>query len=292
MKNILYKILAIWLLAYPFQSFSQESIRELPLPTVPDTIRVPADRADFVMTHFWDAMDFSDTLLTHDDAFMEQTFVNYLSLLPHAHQDSLPTLINGFIDRANINEEAYSKIHDLAGIYLNSPDSPMRNEEYYIIFLRHAVEKGSLNEAERGRAAFKLEMALKNRPGTKAPDFNLTTRDGDRRKLTKLLAPGNNVVIFYDPDCNHCAETIELLRNAPKIAEANVIAVDAAEDRYLWDATKDQLPEEWTVAYATDPIQDTEEYIFPEMPTIYLLDGNGTILLKEASVENLLNRLQ
>ncbi len=271
---------------------ANDDIPELLLPSVPDTIRVPADRADYVMRHFWDAMDFADNTITHNNVFMEQNVVNYLSLLPHAHQDKLPTIIDSFLDTANTDGDTYSIIYDLAGKYLNNSDSPMRNEEYYILFLNHAVNKGNLNEAERARAAFKLEMAMKNRPGTKAPDFSMMTREGDTETLSETLTDGNNVILFYDPDCNHCAEVIDYLQNAPQLKGIKVIAVDSEEDHYLWEATKDQLPDTWTVGFALDPIQDTEQYVFPEMPTIYLIDGNGTILLKEATMENLLNHLQ
>lgn len=33
---------------------------ELPLPAVPAEMTVPADRAGYILLHFWDAMDFDD----------------------------------------------------------------------------------------------------------------------------------------------------------------------------------------------------------------------------------------
>lgn len=274
-------------------SFSASAApKELPLPIVPDTIRVPADRADYVMRHFWDAMNFSDTTLTHDRIWMEQNLVNYLSLFPHGHQKNLQDIVNAFLDKANIDRDTYSSIYDLAGTYLNSSDSPMRNEEFYILFLNHAVKEGNLDDAEHGRAKFRLEMAMKNRPGTPAPDFKVLTREGNETNLYALLKEGNNVVLFYDPDCNHCAETIQYLSDSPVFKDVNVIAIDSEEDHILWDMTEDQLPTSWTVGFALDPIQESEQYVFPEMPTIYLLDDKGIVLMKEATVENLLKRLQ
>ena len=158
--------------------------------------------------------------------------------------------------------------------------------------IRISVNDSDLDEAERARAAFRLEMALKNRPGTIAADFQIITREGKETSFLKTLKKGDNIVLFYDPDCNHCAEVIQYLLDTPALSKANVIAVDSEEDRYLWDATKSQLPENWTVAYSLDPIQDTELYVFPEMPTIYILNQDGTVIMKEATIENLINRLQ
>ena len=225
MKTLFTFIISI-LLTTSIGSFAAE--KDLPLPTAADSIR--------------------------DKIWLEQTFVNYLNLLPHAHQENLQEIADDF--------------------------------------LNHIASKGNLDEAERGRAAFWLVMAMKNRQGTTATDFIMETREGKERSLLETLKDGDNIVLFYDPDCNHCAEVIQYLRDTPAFSEVNVVAIDSEEDRYLWDATKYQLPENWTVGYALDPIQETELYDFPEMPTIYLLDKDGTILLKEASIENLINRLQ
>lgn len=62
----------------------QGSPRELPLPEVPALLTAPEERAAYVLEHFWDGMDFRDTLRSRDRLFMEQCFVNFLSLFPHA----------------------------------------------------------------------------------------------------------------------------------------------------------------------------------------------------------------
>lgn len=262
---------------------ASSQIRELQLPDVPDTITEPAARADFGLLHFWDGMDFSDTSLIGDSDFMEQSFVNYLSLFPHANQDRLQQNVDVFLDKAAMNVKAYSVIYDLAGTYLNNSDSPVRNEGYYILFLNHAVDRETLDEADRKRAGFRLEMAMKNRPGMIAPDFRLVTRRGEVTDFHKLLKDGDNIVIFYDPDCDHCADVMKEIASAPSLQTANIIAIDSEDDRLLWEDTKSQLPAEWVVAFSLDPIQDEERYIFPEMPTIYVIDRSGIVKIKEAS---------
>ena len=40
-----------------------------------------------------------------------------------------------------------------------------------------------------------------------------------------------------------------------------------------------------TVGFATDPIQEDETYYILSMPTIYLLDKNKTVLLKDTTLD-------
>ena len=51
----------------------------------------------------------------------------------------------------------------LSGKYLYEPNSPFRNEEYYIPVLRHVIASPRLGESDKARAKFRLDMALKNR---------------------------------------------------------------------------------------------------------------------------------
>ena len=46
------------------------------------------ERAEYIISRFWDGMDFADTLRSRDRQFMEQNFVNFLSLFPHARQEA------------------------------------------------------------------------------------------------------------------------------------------------------------------------------------------------------------
>ena len=62
------------------QMASEDSL-QLPLPAVPEELRSPEERAAFVSSHFWDALDFSRDSRSLDTAFIEQNFANYLAVL-------------------------------------------------------------------------------------------------------------------------------------------------------------------------------------------------------------------
>lgn len=264
------------------------TLKELPLPDVPPSLTVPEERAAYIIAHFWDGMDFGDTLRCRDRAFMEQNLVNYLSLFPHARPEALPPHIARLLERAAADSTCHDLVNDLAEHYLDDPNSPMRNEEYYILFLEGLLRLPTLPEAERIRPAYRLEMVRKNRPGTTATDFAYTDRHGNRHTLHTTRGK-HLLLLFYDPACSHCSQILDGLRESTIIGkliqnkDLSVLAVYTEGDRRLWDDTKASLPREWSVAIDESRVVERELYALPAMPVIYLLDGQKTVLLKDPS---------
>lgn len=124
-------------------------VEELRLPSVPDSLRTPAKRAAYVVTHFWDDMDFRDTARSHDQNFMEQNFVNYLSLFPHTPADTLEIAIPQLMRLAETDTVAYNLLADMADKYLYDTESPMLDEESYIIFLEAVINSKFMEPAQQ-----------------------------------------------------------------------------------------------------------------------------------------------
>lgn len=268
------------------------AVRELPLPAVPPSLTLPEERAAYIIAHFWDGMDFRDTLRSRDRAFMEQNFVNYLSLFPHARQEALASPVGTLLKAAAADSLALSLVNDLAEQYLDDPASPMRNGEYYILFLEELLRLPGLSEYDRLRPAYLLETARKNRPGTTAADFTYTDRKGCRRTLHATHGK-RLLLLFHDPACPHCAEVLDELRRSAVIGKLvkdgklSVLAVCIGGDRELWNETKDTMPTEWTEAIDESGIMEHELYSLPAMPVIYLLDGDKKVILKNPTTAEL-----
>lgn len=266
---------------------------ELPLPEVPPTLTVPSERAAYILSHFWDALDFRDTLRSRNARFMEQNVVNWLSLFPHADLEALPPCIDGCLTNAAKDKDAFRLFGNIVERYLNDPNSPMRNEDYYMLYLEGVLRLPGLAEEDRLRPAYQLETARKNRPGSLATDFSYLTREGKSGRL-RDTAPGKRLLLlFYDPACVHCTETLKELHHSPVLERLmadqslSVLAVYAEGDRGLWDRTKASLPGEWMVAMDTEGIVERELYALPAMPVIYLLERDKTVLLKDPTPTDL-----
>lgn len=231
-------------------------------------------------------MDFDKNESRYDGESLEQNFVNYINLFPHANADSLKDDIDTLMSAAEKSPSLAKKIYNLADKYLATKESPFRNEGYYIYFLQNEIKSQACGEAGRERAKYRLQAALKNRPGSQAADFKFISRDGSTLTLSSLDCETPVLLMFYDPDCNHCSETIEEIKNL-NLNNIKIVAIDSEDDRELWDTTKNAMPDNWTIGFALDPVQNNDIYIFEEMPTLFLLDKSKKIILKDASLSEI-----
>lgn len=272
---------------------SAEPADELPLAEPPAALRTPRERASWMIRHFWDAMEFRDTLRSRNRDFMEQQFANFVSLFPHADTAALAPALGQLVARAAADREALLLVGEIAEKYLYDPNSPMLDEGYFIRWLEALIASGTLDEAERIRPAYLLGAARKNRPGMPAADFTYITRDGRRQTLHGTEAE-ETLLLFYDPDCDHCREIMEALSSSERLQRAiaagrlTLLALYADGDRAAWDRTKEQLPAAWIVGFDTGAIRTHELYVLPAMPTLYLLDRDKRVLVKDLPVGALL----
>lgn len=253
----------------------------LPLPVVPSTLRTPGDRAIYIVDHFWDGLDMSRPEQRGDTALMEQTFANYLGMLPYVSESEAGNGVRAMIEKCSVDPSTARLIEKLAEKYLDDPNSPMRSEDQYIIFLRGFISGAGVPADIVERSRYNLARALKNRPGDKATDFRLLTRKGRAMTLHSTVASDTTLVMFYDPDCDHCREITTLLASGTIPIPYPVVAIDVAGDRTKWDATKHTMPAGWEVAFATDPVEDRELYYFPALPSLYLIAPDATVILKD-----------
>lgn len=269
---------------------------ELPLPEVPATLRTPGERAAYIVSHFWDKMDFSDTLRSRNSQFVEQNFVNYLSLFPHTPADSLKRSVPKLMKRAEADTIAYNILADLADKYLYDPESPMLDEESYIIFLETITDSRFMEQSRRARFEYELTDAAKNRKGARAADFKFIDSKGAERSLYNSTdGQCLSILLFYDPDCDHCREVIRELEASPVVngmlrdGKISIIAIYAEGEKEVWNTVSNSLPSAWINGYSPENgIEQEEIYILRRTPTLYLLNADNTVALKDSSVEQII----
>lgn len=266
---------------------------ELPLPDVPSTLTEPSARAAFIIEHYWEAMDFRDTLRSYNADFIEQNFANFISVFPYAAEDAQRRAVATLLRKAEADSTAYVLLTDTAEKYLYDPNSPMLSEDIYILFLEQMVDSPILGEYGTIRPRWQLDAARKNRPGMRAADFAYVTREGKRTTLRETRSSGDLLLIFYDPDCGHCKEIMtglwedEMLKEMVSEGEITVLAVHSGEQRELWQSTASQLPSNWNVGYESGLLQENGSYVLRAMPTLYLLDADKKVVLKDVLPEQL-----
>lgn len=271
----------------------QQKTKEFRLPDVPVTLTAPEDRAAYLSLHYWDHFDFADTSLISRPEITEQAFVDFLSILPYTNQ--APAAVDTLFRRAAIGQEMLYHFIELSDKYLYEPNSPMHDEELHILVLRALLDNPRLSDTDKTRPRYLLEMAMKNRPGDVAADFTVTCRDGRHRQLSGIKAD-YVLVYFNDPDCEDCHRVKELLSSSPVVngllesGRLKLLSVCVEGKTPAWE--KADFPKSWVDGY-DDGRRLTREQVYDlkAMPTLYLLDAEKRVILKDASFKQVEERL-
>ena len=275
----------------PADNTQQDTITTFTLPTIPVMLTTPEQRADFIVKHYWGNTNFADTNYIHHPEIIEQAWADYCDLLNHVTLTTAQEAIKAAINKAGAERKVFNYMTDLADKYLYDPNSPMRNEEYYIPVLEAMITSPILNETEKIRPKARLELAQKNRVGTKALDFTYTVASGRQSTLYQIKSD-YTLLFINNPGCHACTETINAIKNIPMIEELikkkRMIILSLYPDEEVddWRKHRSEFPSEWITAYDKSLTLKTENlYDLKAIPTLYLLDSDKTVILKDASAQ-------
>ncbi|MCL2501619.1 MAG: DUF5106 domain-containing protein [Bacteroidales bacterium] len=266
----------------------QEEIKRFVLPTIPSMLLVPQERADYLVTHYWNHFDFSDTSLIHLPAYTEQAFRDYIDVLPHAPYASILASVEQTLSKATGNRNMFTHFIELFEKYLYNPNSPLRNEELYALAVEYVINSDQIDDTDKIRLRYQWEQIQKNRQGSVAADFSYSLISGAQERMHRIQA--DYLLLFlYDPDCHSCGEILQGIHASPVVGEAinrgilKVLAVYVAKDIERWEQYQVVVPKTWISAY--DPLQTIEQeklYDLRALPTMYLLDKQKRVLIKDA----------
>ncbi|GHV17511.1 hypothetical protein FACS1894169_12830 [Bacteroidia bacterium] len=268
--------------------------RRFVLPVIPGELTRAGERAGYLAAHYWDHFDFSDTACVHLPQITEQALADYLDVFSHTDRAAVEASIPAMLDRARREDRSgtmYRHFISLYKKYLYDPNSPVRNEEYYIPVVRYILGDSLTVEADRQRAGFELEMLLKNRLGAPATDVSYTLANGQTGRLYSLRKE-YTLLFFYNPGCPACKETTASLASSEVInrlllsGRLDILAVYPDSDLDLWKKHAGEMPSTWLVSYDKgQSLFGRKLYDLKAIPSLYLLDALKHVLLKDAAAE-------
>lgn len=275
------------------QAPQPEAPRAFRLPDIPDTLTTPGERADYLTRHYWDRFDFADTTLIARPEITEQAFVDFLSVLPYTRQAQ--AAVDTLVERTLVCKTMFYHFVELADKYLYEPNSPMHDEELHILVLRALVGNPRVEELDKLRPRRLLDLALRNRPGDPAADFVFTDRDGRRRRLTDIEAE-YLLLYFNDPECDECRSMKERLAASPTLGgllesgRLEVLSICVEGRTAAWERAT--FPARWIDGCdAEQRLTRDGLYDLKAMPTLYLLDADKRVLLKDAPLDRIESHL-
>jgi len=254
---------------------------------VPAMITEPGERSKYIVDHFWKMMNFQDTSYLQNIQNLNVHFSAYVDYLVSAAPDAAIGSVGKLVDSAlNGNPKITSRFREMFEAAFYSPNSIYRNEELYIFILEKYLKSGKYSDAERVQMQYQLDLAYRNRVGTKAIDFKFVLEDGSMRSLYGINS-AYTILMFFDPDCPTCKTVMEEMKASAvlsqKSSSVKVLTMYAGVDYERWMQEVPHLNKKWINGCDKEKkLSEGPLYDLRPTPAIYLLDKSKVVLLKDA----------
>ncbi len=267
---------------------------QFPFPKIPAMLSTAEDRKTYLLTHYWEQLDFADTTLVNNRDVTEQGFVNFITLLAEENtpEELIRESLKNWSSRFLLESHARKVLTQMADDYWYNPNSPFYNERLYGLYLETLLSQLPQEDAMRFSYNFKLELLKRNQVGKLATDFRYELSDGTRRSLMATPVKGNRLLLlFYDPECESCHEVLlqmaadKALAAAVKTEQISVLAIYTEGNEDAWRKNLPDMPAGWMVGMDREEVKNEALYDLKAMPSLYLLDGKKQVLLKDAPYE-------
>jgi hypothetical protein len=306
-------ILAVLLLAAGCRERKAEQFTALPFPDVqlPSMISGQQEALEYMAVNYWNGMTDpsrnypSDSLLVSGvrRGDVEQKFADWTSIMEYAGNGIWSKAVGNLYDRALACErkdtvsQVFEIFVDLFQKYYYDPNSPMRNEDVYYHFVSRYASYEGLTDVEKAKYEREARLCALNRIGTRASDFRFADRRGNITNLYDIKAE-LTLLFFSNPGCDACMNIINVLREDPVISSMvasgrlAVVNIYIDEDIHAWRSYMPVYPEEWYNGFDPDMIlRSNEIYDIRAIPSLYLLDSEKRVIMKDAPEERLFRYL-
>lgn len=287
---------------------------QFPQVEVPSYINDREQAVNYMVRNYWDNFFAMDTPCTKDSSAIhgvdslsfEEAFGYYARLLTMADKRSVQASLQELF--ANLDSLALGgekktllAIMKDAEHYFYNPISPVLDEEIYLCALDGILAARTLSDLDKMQYEYQHKICSLNRVGTPAADFQFRELLSPDRYSDKTLyrdVKGEYTLLFFNnPDCGSCAEILETIKASPlaemaRRGKLKILAMYIDEDLTAWEKNRSKYPAEWIYAY--DPnllLRDNNIYGLRAIPSLYLLDKEKRVLLKDATIDMVIDIL-
>lgn len=292
------------------RSFNKNWIRgSFPMASIPGYLNDQEEAMKYMAQNFWDnffrieidGSDKEDAVHgVHKNSF-ESAFGTYAKLASmtgaREMEASIAELFHN-LDSLALNGERRPLLAfmELMEHYFYDPNSPVLDEEMYLRALDGILACKSLSDTDKMQYEYQHRICSLNRTGTQAADFSFSELQGRKGSLYGIK--GDYTLIFFNnPGCHACGEILEAIVNSPvkemvSSGKVKVLAMYIDEDLKGWRENRNKFPQEWIYAYDHNMIlRDNNIYGLRAIPSMYLLDKEKRVILKDAPVGKVISYL-
>ena len=302
-----------------------------PQVQVPSYIYDNSQAIDYMARNFWDKFIDIEVPCTRDSSAIhgvdsisfEEAFGAYARILSMADAKSVKASLEELfsnLDSLAMNGERKPLLAIMRNSehYFYNPNSPVLDEEIYLNVLNGILSARSLSDLDKMQYEYQHRICSLNRVGTPAADFafrQLVTENplsaGNPqlysatppkgyadRTLYKDVKGEYTLLFFNNPDCSACGERLDAIKNSylsslVQQKKLTIVAMYTDEDLAAWSRNRSKYPTEWIYAFDHKLIlRNNDIYGLRAIPSLYLLDKEKRVILKDATIDMVMERLQ
>lgn len=284
--------------------------RSFPLPDpAPMMVTDEAERIAYSVNHFWDKY-FAEQAVTDSAAVLgvknddiEKSFATYVSLLNLVPMDvavkSTADLFRRIEAKQAENDSSlfYLRFTEIVSKYLYDPNSPVRNEDFYLPMVKGMAASRFTSEDMVPAYEYEARMCALNPYGSKVADFKFKDINGRVHSLYGIRAT-YTILFFSNPYCTNCKEIMDEFRSLENfnwwISAGDLAIASIYIDRELdeWREYQPNYPKNWITGYDYNYIiREDVLYNVRAIPSLYLLDAEKRVILKDAPQEQVIQYL-
>ena len=259
-------------------------------PDIPDSIVGREIRISYMLQHYWDNADFSDATMLYDS----KVILDYLYLLSNASSEEKGESMKYTIDVMVAKNANFGVWLFGLEMYLHNPNSQFHDDELYMQTIDIIISSNA-DDVFKDALMKTKEVMSRNKIGSVAENFSYQCKDGKKHNMHDIKA-NLLLVMFNNPDCSRCQRTEEKIngnRHIQKMIKKKkltVLAVCPIAEYDKWLAHS--YPANWICGYDIDETISTKMlYEIRQFPSLYLLDKDKKVLLKESNYEDIVKYL-
>lgn len=287
-KFLCFLLLSFWIfVGCNYQKSGAQNFDQEGGGVLPGRITGVGERLGYQSNHYWDSLNVKDSLHTLN---AEQAIVNYIALLSSLTPKQVDSSLTIFLNKIVKEPKLFLYFNLILEKYLYHPNSPLQNEAVYLKIIGYSLEAPNVSKALKIRLQQQLEILQKNKIGEIAKNIVFNNFDGKRNSLHELKS-AYTLVLFYDPECDNCKKMITSMVNSSLLGNLDtdnrklrILALYTEKNTKLWKSYASFIPKNWINGYdRTGKI--FEKYDLRAIPSLYLLDKDKKVLLKDSKLE-------
>lgn len=252
-------------------------------PSAPDSVTALSARSNYLMSHFWDQMDFKSKKAVNQMA-LNDAFNVYITAMRFADEADAEKSLADLHKRLEKNPVLQLQFTLAAEETLYGPRAEVFNDHVYLQFIDNLMKNKKVSKERKARFRHQGKILHNTLIGSMPPTFDYETPTG----TTSTFYPNGVITLieFGDPDCDECRlsklklETDVSFNDLLDRGKVNVLFI-IPDPSTGWQTEVAGYSPKWHVG-ASDKVADL--YDLRSTPSIYVIDGEGKVLAKNISV--------